>query len=150
MGATLVLALIHNGRVTIANLGDSRLYRWRNGKLTQLSRDHSVISELIEQGKLQPEQAENHEAQGRITQYMGMEERAAPYMNSFLLKKDDRLLLCTDGLTDMLRDEQIQAILAQQPDADTVVRILVEQANAAGGSDNITVVLVDWKGACRQ
>ena len=150
MGATLVLALIHADRATIANLGDSRLYRYRKGKLSQLSRDHSVISELIEQGKLQPEQAENHEAEGVITQYMGMQERAAPYTRSFRLKKADRLLLCSDGLTDMLRDEQIQAILAQQLDVDTVVRILVQQANDAGGVDNITAVLVDWKGICQQ
>lgn len=150
MGATVVLVMIHDGRATLANLGDSRLYRLRKNRLIQLSRDHSVISELIEQGKLHPDQAENHQAQGVITQYMGMEQRATPYMKSFLLKKEDRLLLCTDGLTDMLSDQQIQTILIQQPDPETAAKILVEQANNAGGADNITVILIDWKGICRQ
>ena len=142
MGATLVLALIHAGRATIANLGDSRLYRFRGGKLTQLSRDHSVISELIEQGKLQPDQAENHEAEGVITQYMGMSQHAEPHIKSFRLKKGDRLLLCSDGLTDMLTDTQIRDILLQQPDPDAAVQTLTQNADAAGGADNITVILI--------
>ncbi|MBL7215472.1 MAG: Stp1/IreP family PP2C-type Ser/Thr phosphatase [Phycisphaerae bacterium] len=143
MGATLILALIYDGRATIANLGDSRLYRFRNGKLTQLSRDHSVVGELIAQGKLAPEQAENHPAEGVITQYMGMETHADPHVKSFRLKKNDLLLLCTDGLTDMLTDSQIRDILRRQPDVNTATQTLVEQANNAGGADNITVVLID-------
>jgi len=143
MGATVVLALVHNGRATIANLGDSRLYRFRRGKLTQLSRDHSVIGELIEQGKLRPEEAENHAAGGMITQYMGMEKKPRPYIKSFQIKKNDRLLLCSDGLTDMLSDVEIQSVLSQNPDADAAVQTLVKQANNAGGADNITVILID-------
>lgn len=144
MGATVVLVLIHAGRATLANLGDSRLYRCRGGRLVQLSRDHSVIGELIEQGKLEPEQAENHEAEGQITQYMGMTERAAPFLRSFLVEKGDRLLLCTDGLTDMLSDGQIQGVVAGEPDVDVAARTLVQQANEAGGADNITVILIEY------
>ncbi|NQU64225.1 MAG: Stp1/IreP family PP2C-type Ser/Thr phosphatase [SAR324 cluster bacterium] len=145
MGATVVLALIRSGRVTIANLGDSRLYRYRNGTLIQISRDHSIIAELIEKGKLLPEHAENHDDEGIITQYMGMEDKAVPHIKSFLLKKNDRLLLCTDGLTDMLTDSQIQDVLRTQPDADIAAKQLVKLANDAGGMDNITVLLIDWK-----
>ncbi len=143
MGATLVLALIHDRRATIANLGDSRLYRCRAGSLTQLSRDHSVVGELIEQGKLEPEQVENHEDEGVITRYMGMPERAEPHIKSFRLKKNDRLLLCSDGLTDMLTDTQIRDILSQNPDPSAAAKTLIDQANNAGGHDNITVVLID-------
>ena len=146
MGATVVLALIDSGRVTIANLGDSRFYRYRNGKLIQISREHSVIAELIESGKLLPEHAENHDVGGMITQYMGMEKKAAPHIKSFLLKKNDRLLLCSDGLTDMLTDTQIQDVLCTQPDTDITAEKLVKLANDAGGVDNITVLLIDWKG----
>ncbi len=144
MGATVVLVLIHAGRVTAANLGDSRLYRCRKGRLVQLSRDHSVINELIEQGKLTPDEADNHEAEGQITQYMGMPERAAPFVRSFLLRKGDRLLLCTDGLTDMLSDGQIRAVLESRPEATAAAQTLVRQANEAGGVDNITVVVIDY------
>lgn len=144
MGATVVLVLIHAGRATVANLGDSRLYRWRKGRLVQLSRDHSVIRELIEQGKLHPDETANHEAAGVITQYMGMPERAAPYVRSFLLQRGDRLLLCTDGLTDMLSDRQIGAVLKSQPEATAAAQTLVQQANDAGGVDNITVVVIDY------
>lgn len=142
MGATVVLVLIHAHRATLANVGDSRLYRCRGGKLVQLSRDHSVIGELIEQGKLLPEQAENHAAGGIITQYMGMEQPAKPFIKTFQLKKNDRLLLCTDGLTDMLSDAQIRDILTHQPDPDAAIKTLIEQANQAGGADNITAILI--------
>ncbi len=100
---------------------------------------------MIEQGKLTPEQADNHPAGGMITQYMGMEVRARPHMRSFQLRKGDRLLLCTDGLTDMLSDERIREILCGTPEPDAAVKTLVEQANAAGGADNITAVLVDYR-----
>ncbi len=97
MGATLVLALIHAGRATMANLGDSRLYRYRGRRLVQLSRDHSVVGELIAEGKRQPEQALDHPAGGVITQYMGMASfQSEPYLVVAPVKKGDRLLLCTD------------------------------------------------------
>lgn len=145
MGATVVLALIQAGRAYIANLGDSRLYRLRRGRLTQLSRDHSVISELIEAGKITPDQAEGHEAEGVITQYMGMDKKAVPFLRSFMLEKNDRLLLCSDGLTDMLTEEQIGGILMDQPDLDLAVEMLIKQANHAGGADNITAICIEYK-----
>ncbi|MHC4658664.1 MAG: PP2C family protein-serine/threonine phosphatase, partial [Planctomycetota bacterium] len=104
MGATVVIALLKDSRAYIANLGDSRMYRFRNGRLTQLTKDHSVVSELLREGKIQPEEVEDHAAAGEITGYVGMEEKVTPYMRSFMLRKGDRLLLCTDGLTAMMDD----------------------------------------------
>ena len=104
IGTTVILVLIHDGRVYMTNLGDSRLYRLRNGKLQQLSRDHSLLVELLENGHIQPEEAADHPAKVYITHYMGMEERAVSQVRSFKIHPDDRLLLCTDGLTDMVTD----------------------------------------------
>jgi serine/threonine protein phosphatase PrpC len=144
MGATLVAALFRKGRAYIANLGDSRIYRFRNRRLVQLTKDHSVVSELLDKGKIKPEEAENHEALGEITHYVGMEDKARPYIRSFQLKKGDRLLLCTDGLTDAIGDKAIAAILSKKQECKEACQTLVNTANVAGGHDNITVVIVDW------
>ena len=144
MGTTVALALLIGERAYIANVGDSRIYRLRRNKLRQLTKDHSVISELLDQGRIEPEEVEEHDAQGQITRYIGMEERAHPYVRSFLLREGDRLLLCTDGLTDLVADEAIAAILGQDSDCQAVCEALVKAANTAGGTDNITVVVADW------
>ena len=146
MGTTLVVALLTKGRAYIANLGDSRIYRFRNKRLTQLTKDHSVVSELLDKGKIKPEEAENHEAQGQITHYVGMEEKVAPYIRSFALNKDDRLLLCTDGLTGMVPNADIATALKTYTDVGDACTALVKAANAAGGYDNITVMVIQWLG----
>lgn len=146
MGATLVVALLRKSRCFIANIGDSRAYRLRRGRLVQLTRDHSVISELIEKGHIEPEEAAHHEAQGLITRYVGMEEKAHPHVHSFALKEADRILLCTDGLTDMVADETIAAILTAEADPQIGCKSLVAAANDAGGHDNITTLVIDWIG----
>jgi serine/threonine protein phosphatase PrpC len=144
MGATLVIALLRNGRCFIANLGDSRAYRLRKGRMVQLTRDHSVVSELIEKGHIEPEEAVDHDASGQITRYVGMEENAHSHVRSFTLKKADRILLCTDGLTDMVADKDIASILNSETDPQTACDSLVAAANKAGGHDNITALLIDW------
>lgn len=144
MGATLIMALLKDGRAYIANLGDSRIYRLRTGRFTQLTKDHSVVSELLSKGKIKPEEAEDHSAAGEITHYVGMEEKATPYVRSFALSKGDRLLLCTDGLTSMVNDGGIVKILEGEGDSQAACEALVTAANAAGGHDNITVVVIDW------
>jgi len=128
MGATLVIILLRNNRCFVANLGDSRAYLYRKGRLSQLTRDHSVVSELVQKGHIEPEEAENHEAQGQVTSYIGMEEKPRPYVRSFLLKKNDRLLLCTDGLTDLIDDENIAAILTKEAGSQAVCEALVDAA----------------------
>lgn len=144
MGATLVIALFRNKRCFIANVGDSRAYRLRSGRLTQLTRDHSVVSELVEQGRIEPEEAQDHAASGQLTRYIGMETKPRSHIKSFTLKKNDRILLCTDGLTDMLKDKQIASILKAQADPHTACEYLIESANKAGGYDNITTLITDW------
>jgi serine/threonine protein phosphatase PrpC len=146
MGATLVTILLRNKRCFVANLGDSRVYLFRKGRLSQLTRDHSVVSDLVMEGLIGPEEARSHDARGQITSYIGMEEEPLPYVRSFLLKRNDRLLLCTDGLTDMVDDENIAAILQKEPDSQAVCKELVDAANAAGGYDNITVLTIKWNG----
>jgi serine/threonine protein phosphatase PrpC len=144
MGATLVVALLKEGRAYIANLGDSRIYRLRKNRLRQLTKDHSVVSELVDKGKIKPEEAENHADAGRITGYVGMEEEVTSCVRSFMLSKGDRLLLCTDGLTTMVPDKRIAEMLQNHPDSQTACETLVNAANAAGGHDNITAVVIDW------
>ena len=146
MGATLVMVLLRDGRAYVGNLGDSRMYRFRGGRLVQLTKDHSVISELLDKGHIEPEEAESHEAQGQITRYVGMEEKAKPHVRSFGVKKGDRFLLCTDGLTDMVNNKEIGSILRKQEDCRSACEALVKAANAVGGHDNITVVVIDWQG----
>jgi protein phosphatase len=144
MGATLVVALLRKDHCFIANIGDSRAYRLRKGRLVQLTRDHSVISELVEKGHIKPEEAFKHNAQGQITQYVGMEEKAHPNVHSFTLKETDRILLCTDGLTDMVAETTMATILSVETDPQVACKSLVKAANDAGGHDNITVLIVDW------
>ncbi len=144
MGATLVVALLRNSRVFIANVGDSRIYRLRNGRLAQLSHDHSVVSELIEKGQINSEEARHHIAAGVITQYIGMPERTRSYVRSFKLKENDRILLCTDGLNDMIDDKQITQILKTESDPQTACKSLISAALEAGGFDNITTIIIDW------
>lgn len=146
MGATLILTLFLHGRAYMTNLGDSRGYRYRRGQLRQLSRDHSVVAELLEEGHITETEAEIHEELGVVTRYVGMDERAQSRVRSFALLPGDRLLLCTDGLTDMLDVSTLRRTLAQHPDTQACCQALVDQANVAGGHDNITVMIVDWQG----
>ncbi|MBN2130907.1 MAG: serine/threonine-protein phosphatase [Sedimentisphaerales bacterium] len=146
MGATVAVVLLLNGRVYAANLGDSRVYRLRSGQLTRLSRDHSVIAELLEAGEIGPHEVHGHYASGMLTQYVGMPEEARPHVRSVALEQGDRFLLCTDGLTDMIDDVGIAQMLAAHLDAQQAAETLVQTANEEGGLDNTTVVVVDWTG----
>ncbi len=144
MGATLALVLLMGGRAYAANVGDSRVYGLRRGRLTQFSVDHSVVSELLEAGHITPGEAENHSARGVVTQYMGMPEGVEPLVRSSMLDRGDCFLLCTDGLTDLLSERTIAEILAAEVDPQVASDRLVAAANRAGGTDNITVVVVNW------
>jgi PPM family protein phosphatase len=146
MGATLVVVLLLGGRAYIANVGDSRVYRWRAGRLRQFSVDHSVVSELLEAGHITSDEADTHAALGVVTQYMGMPEGVEPFVRSLALEPGDQFLLCTDGLTDMVDEKRIGEVLAVQADPQVVVETLVAMANDAGGHDNITGMVVHWVG----
>lgn len=146
MGATLVMLLIKNNRAYMANLGDSRLYRLRKANLSRISRDHSVVYELVQKGKIEPEQSGDHHAAGELTGYIGMEDKVTPFIRSFAIKKNDRFLLCTDGLTDMVTEKDIAQVLKKHHNPQSAAENLVEKANNAGGYDNITAVVVDCPG----
>jgi len=144
MGATLALLLVVDHRAYAANLGDSRIYRLRAGRLTFVSEDHSVVGELLAKGEIGPREARSHCARGLLTQYVGMAEEARPYVRSFALQPDDRFLLCTDGLTDMVDEDGITEILGAHENAQQAAETLVQRANDGGGLDNTTVAVVDW------
>ncbi len=140
MGTTLTAALVEGSSVSFAHVGDSRAYVLRDGELRLLTSDHSLVEELRRQGRLTPEQAEDHPQRSIITRALGPEAEVEVDTLSFSARPDDVFLICSDGLTTMIKDDQIAAILtASETLADAVSR-LVREANEAGGRDNITVV----------
>jgi protein phosphatase len=144
MGATVVLVLIRGRRAYIAHMGDSRAYLFRRGWLTPLTDDHSIVGILLRQGEISEAQARKHPARGRLSRYVGMEGEVYPDVRVEALRKADRLLLCTDGLTGMISDIQIKRILKANREPQKASQALVDAANRAGGKDNVTVVMVGF------
>ena len=144
MGATLVMALIRNRKAYIAHMGDSRAYLFRQGQLTQLTEDHSVVGILLRSGEITPEEAKTHPARGQLSRYVGMKDEAYPDVQSRTLKKGDRILLCSDGLTGMIDDKTIADLLHRHTDPKVACQSLINAANTAGGHDNITVIILDY------
>jgi len=141
MGTTLTAAYVGEGEVTIVHVGDSRCYRWRGGELERLTTDHSLVEELVRQGRLSPEEAEEHPQRSIITRALGPEAVVEPDALTVPARAGDVFLLCSDGLTSMVHEPDIAATLADAPTLRTAAANLVERANSAGGRDNITVVL---------
>jgi protein phosphatase len=142
MGSTVVCALVRGDQVLIAHMGDSRAYRLRAGRLKQLTKDHLLTELLLGSGDITPEQAATHPARGRLTRNVGMEGEPLPQTRLLKLKAGDQLLLCSDGLTEMLNDDQILSILLEATQLEMQCRRLVDAANEGGGKDNITMVLL--------
>jgi protein phosphatase len=149
MGTTFTAALVEGDEVSLGHVGDSRAYVFREGELRLLTSDHSLVEELRRQGRLTPEQAEDHPQRSIITRALGPEPEVEVDTMTFRARPGDVYLLCSDGLTTMVKDEQITEILASAGTLDEAARRLVEAANAAGGRDNVTVVVfrVDAEGA---
>ena len=142
MGTTLTLAQLDPaGRVTLGHVGDSRAYLLRGRRLTRLTVDHSYVQEEIEAGRLTEEQARRHPQRSHLTRALGSGQDVSVDLGRNRLLVDDRLLLCSDGLTSMLTDDQIAAILRVGPPSDAVWG-LIEAANHAGGHDNVSAVVV--------
>ena len=141
MGTTAVCALVRSGNVYLCHAGDSRAYLIRDGKLTQLTHDHSYVQELVDCGTITEEEAEHHPQKNISTKALGVDYRLEPEFIAAKLKREDRLLLCTDGLTNMVPVEEMEELLAQGTFYDLPDR-LIEAANAHGGSDNITALLL--------
>jgi protein phosphatase len=145
MGTTVALALLHNGHAYLANMGDSRIYLFRAASLTQLTEDHSVVAMLLKYGNITSEEAAHHPARGKLSRYVGMEQEVYPDIKKEKLYSHDRLLLCSDGLTRMVPDAYIARILQQTADPESACQALVDAANAAGGKDNVTALILDWR-----
>ncbi|MCL6590456.1 MAG: protein phosphatase 2C domain-containing protein [Firmicutes bacterium] len=141
-GSTAVLAWVADRRGIVANLGDSPAYLYRGGGLILLSEEHTVAKLLVEMGKLAPAAAMAHPARGQLTAFVGMRPEPPVFIKEISLQAGDRLLLCTDGLTGMIVEAEIARILKAEPTLETAGRRLVEAANLAGGSDNITALLI--------
>ena len=141
MGTTLTAAYIDDDHVAIAHVGDSRAYMLRDGELTRLTEDHSLVEELLRGGKLTEQEALDHPQRPIITRALGPEPIVEVDTWSYPLRPGDVVLLCSDGLTSMIPEHQVQAALVETPDLQAAADRLIDEANAAGGRDNITVVL---------
>lgn len=142
MGTTLVAATIYDHVLRVANVGDSRLYVLGND-ITQITRDHSLVEEMVTLGEINREQARNHAQKNIITRAIGGYDTVEAEMFSVDLKPKDRILMCSDGLSNMVEDSEILKIVKMSPDIDTAVASLVQLANENGGKDNITVMIIE-------
>ena len=140
MGTTLTAALVDGDEVAIAHVGDSRAYVYRDGALRLLTSDHSLVEELRRQGRLTPEQAEDHPQRSIITRALGPEAEVEIDTLTYRARPADAFLICSDGLTTMVKDERIAEVLAESESLDQAVVRFVGEANEAGGRDNVTIV----------
>lgn len=143
MGCTMTAAMIDEHRAVIAQVGDSRAYLLREGHLSQLTQDHSVVSSLVRAGHITPEEARSHPQRSVITRALGSDENLVVDGYQLSLLRGDRLLLCSDGLTGMIDDAHIAEIMMQDVSTTEVTTTLIQEANYAGGADNISVVVID-------
>ncbi|WP_291011373.1 Stp1/IreP family PP2C-type Ser/Thr phosphatase [Hydrogenophaga sp.] len=141
MGTTLVMGVFQGARTLIGHVGDSRCYRLRQGSLVQLTRDHSLLQEQIDAGLISPEQAQYATHKNLVTRALGVEDTVLLEVSEYRAEEGDIYLLCSDGLTDMMTDERIAAILVTAGTLEEKSRALVDAANDSGGRDNISVIL---------
>jgi PPM family protein phosphatase len=141
MGTTLTLAKVHGDEVSLAHVGDSRAYRVRDGELSQLTRDHSLVAELERSGQITAEAAEHHPQRAIITRALGPEPDVEVDTYTLAGRAGDLFLICSDGLTSMISDDEIGSIVRSAGTLDEAADALVRAANQSGGKDNITVIL---------
>jgi serine/threonine protein phosphatase PrpC len=141
MGTTLTVAHVGEDELTVAHVGDSRLYRLRDGVLERLTDDHTLVDELVRQGKLTPQEADDHPQRSIITRALGPETGVEADSRTWPARAGDLYLICSDGLTSMVEEARIGELLAGAATLAAAGRTLIEAANEAGGRDNITVVL---------
>ena len=146
MGTTMTAAMLEGERLVIAQVGDSRAYLLHQGKLQQLTRDHSLMADMIEAGQLTPEEARTHPQRSVITRALGSDAHLHPAIYEINVETGDRLLICSDGLSGMIFDDQIENTLRRVQDPQRCASQLVNEAIAAGGHDNVTVIVADVTG----
>ncbi|TCJ20431.1 Stp1/IreP family PP2C-type Ser/Thr phosphatase [Parasulfuritortus cantonensis] len=145
MGTTLVVAALLDGQITVAHVGDSRLYRFRAGVLEQVTRDHSWLDEQLALGVITPEQAMASRYKNIVTRGIGIEETVDVEIHDYPAEQGDIYLLCSDGLSDMIEDPDIERLLGEHgQDLADAARHLIDQANENGGRDNVSVVLIRY------
>ncbi len=143
MGTTVVLALFRGNHVLIAHVGDSRAYMINNGEIKQLTEDHSKVAEMVKEGQISREQALTHKLRSVITRALGMKKEVGTEIAAWSWDGGECLLLCSDGLTDMLEDREMLAIVKSANGLQEACDNLVGMANEKGGKDNITVILIE-------
>lgn len=144
MGTTLTLMIIKGEKAIVGHIGDSRLYRFRNNRLEQLTNDHSLVAEQVRMGKVSPEDARVHPARHILSKVLGGRQFVVPDVFETNLQAEDLYLMCSDGVFGMIEDKQIEKVLIDNP-VPGVSRALVDAANKAGGKDNSTVVTFNVK-----
>lgn len=145
MGTTLTAAMVEGRRLHVAHVGDSRAYLLRDGQFSQLTDDHTLVQHLIDEGQITREEAASHPQRSIITRAIGVSPEVEVDSMSLDLEPGDQLLLCSDGLTGVIDDEEIARRLAAREDPETTVHGLIARANEAGGPDNITVLLLRYE-----
>ena len=143
LGSTVTVALVHNDQAYIANVGDSRTYLLRNQQLTPLTRDHSLVARLVESKQIEPEDVYTHPQRNLIYRSLGAGHKNID-VDIFheTLRGSDSLLLCSDGLWEMVRQQDLLKVLSEQSSPQKICETLIDMANANGGEDNITAVVV--------
>lgn len=141
MGTTMVAAVALSDKLFVANVGDSRLYVINN-EIRQITMDHSLVEELIRNGELERKKGRNHPEKNIITKAMGSKDEVVPDFFEIDIQPDDKYLLCSDGLSNMVEDDEIKDIVVDYQNLDDIAQALIDRANYYGGSDNISVVIV--------
>jgi serine/threonine protein phosphatase PrpC len=143
MGTTLVVAMWHDNQISVGHIGDSRLYRLRGSNFEQVTRDHSLLQEQIDSGMITREQARHSQNKNLVTRAVGIDPQVEAEVHTYGVEPGDVYLLCSDGLSDMVSDEDIQLTLSSlQTNLPLAAQQLVQQANDNGGRDNVSVILV--------
>jgi protein phosphatase len=142
MSSTITAALIVEGTAYVANVGDSRTYLWSATGLRSLTKDHSLVQRLVDNGQIEPQAVYAHPQRNLIYQSMGDRPEVQPDTLRLALSADDRLILCSDGLWEMVRTEGLEEVLLAEPDPQRACDTLLHNANLAGGEDNISVIIV--------
>ena len=146
MGTTLTALAIEDGSAHLAHVGDSRCYLIRDGAMSQLSSDHTLVARMVSEGKITAEQAEVHPQRSILTRALGAEPEVEVDTLELTLAPGDRLLICSDGLSSVVPEERIRGLVADSKDLDEACTRLIEEANAIGGPDNITVIVLEAAG----
>lgn len=140
MGTTLDICFIYNNKIYIGHVGDSRVYRIRGELIRKLTKDHSYVQQLVEDGKITREEANHHPKKNMLTKALGCTAYVEPDIRARNLESGDILVMCSDGLTNMVEEKEIYQVVKEEP--ETAPQTLVNLANNAGGYDNITVITI--------